>query len=58
MQLRHILVTSETGSQNNYWMIFNDGEIVNPKLVLNESEMIQLVKQYEKIKENLKTEND
>jgi hypothetical protein len=53
MQIRHILVTSETGSQNNYWMIFNDGEIINPKLILSDTEILQIMRQYTNIKKEL-----
>jgi hypothetical protein len=57
MQIRHILVTSETGSQNNYWMIFNEGEIINPKLILSDTEMLQITRQYKNIIKELDDRN-
>jgi hypothetical protein len=51
MQIRHLTVTSEHGSMNDYWMIFEDGEIRNPKLILSDYDISHLFEQYRLIRE-------
>lgn len=58
MQLRKLTVENGMGARNEFFTIFEDGNITHPLIICRRDEIIEIIEQYNNIieQENVKNE--